>query len=553
MRRQPVNGALVGGLMTAPLMALLYLGEQWWGLPFVPFDLFDWLARVLPGDVIRATIKTMVNLITELDLGETSSTAKRLETLAALLQFLGGGVILGAFYFALRERLSLPAGETSRRIAALALGLAFGLPLILISADINITTEISGLARDVALLVLFVGWGFAVEWAYNSLRTQTATAISEAEAVRSPDAMPPATAERLSRRAFLVRVGTTTATLTIAGAGIARYLEVRDEREYRRRIERYREVAVPAGLPNEDDPVTPAPGTRPEYTPLDDHYRIDINIRPLELDGETWRLDVHGLVDAPQEFTLEQLRSEFEPLSQYVTLACISNSVGGDLTSTTRWTGFRVADLLDAVGVQDEAGFLKITSADGFYETVSIELARSDPRMMLAYEWDGIPLLHKHGFPLRIYVPDLYGMKQPKWITEIEVMAKDQDGYWVERSWDKVAQMRATSVIDVVAADSLVERDGQTFVPIGGIAHAGARGISAVEVRVDEGEWMPAQLRAPLSETTWAVWRYEWPFEAGKHRFEVRCYEGDGTLQSAERRPTFPSGATGIHRQSRDV
>jgi hypothetical protein len=70
-----------------------------------------------------------------------------------------------------------------------------------------------------------------------------------------------------------------------------------------------------------------------------------------------------------------------------------------------------------------------------------------------------------------------------------------------------------------------------------------------VEVRVDGGPWQPAQLRAPLSETTWVIWRYEWPFQAGDHLFEVRCAEGDGNAQIEEANPPHPSGATGIHQK----
>jgi hypothetical protein len=169
---------------------------------------------------------------------------------------------------------------------------------------------------------------------------------------------------------------------------------------------------------------------------------------------------------------------------------------------------------------------------------------------MLCYNWEGIPLLHKHGFPLRIYIPDRYGMKQPKWITDIEISDEYTEGYWVERGWDSVARMRATSVVDVAASDMSFERDGQTLVPVGGIAHAGARGISKVEVQVDDGEWVEAQLRAPLSETTWVIWRHDWPFEEGQHVFRVRCYEKDGTPQIEASSGAHPSGATGYDRMS---
>ena len=138
-------------------------------------------------------------------------------------------------------------------------------------------------------------------------------------------------------------------------------------------------------------------------------------------------------------------------------------------------------------------------------------------------------------------------MKQPKWITSIEAVDGWEEGYWVTRGWDEDALMRATSVVDTVATNMMImESDDETLIPVGGIAHAGDRGISKVEVRVDDGDWQEAQLREPLSETTWVLWRFEWPFEEGEHTFAVRCYDGEGTLQITESNPVRPSGATGI-------
>jgi hypothetical protein len=184
---------------------------------------------------------------------------------------------------------------------------------------------------------------------------------------------------------------------------------------------------------------------------------------------------------------------------------------------------------------------------------VDIESIMNDARIMLTYAWDGQPLTEGHGFPLRIYIPDYFGMKQPKWITRIEVVADYEEGYWVRRGWDEVARMRATSVIDTVAVDAIYEENGVMLVPIGGIAHAGARGIAKVEVQVDEGEWVEAALRAPLSETTWVIWRYDWPFTEGRHTFAVRCTESSGAPQIEDSAPPRPSGATGIHTRSAAV
>ncbi|RMG84224.1 MAG: molybdopterin-binding oxidoreductase, partial [Chloroflexi bacterium] len=178
---------------------------------------------------------------------------------------------------------------------------------------------------------------------------------------------------------------------------------------------------------------------------------------------------------------------------------------------------------------------------------LSLELVREDPRIMLCYAWDGQPLRQKHGFPLRVYIPNLYGMKQPKWITRITAVEDWEPGYWVVRGWSATAEVRTTSVIDTIAIDSVYEADGQQYVPMGGIAYSGARGISKVEVRVDDGEWQEARLRTPLSETTWVIWRYDWPFEEGRHTFTVRTFEADGTPQIADINPRRPDGATGLH------
>ena len=210
--------------------------------------------------------------------------------------------------------------------------------------------------------------------------------------------------------------------------------------------------------------------------------------------------------------------------------------------------------LLPKLALKADATHLKISSADEFYEVVPLEIIRSDERVMLVYAWDGVPLPAGHGFPLRIYVPDVYGMKQPKWIESIEAIDHWEPGYWVVRGWDKIAQMKATSVIDTVAADAIISGgNGRKLVPIGGIAHAGARGISKVELQIDNGTWQKAELRTPLSGLTWVIWRYNWPFESGEHTFVVRCWDGSDTPQIVTPAPPDPSGATGLYRKTKSL
>ncbi|MCL5279869.1 MAG: molybdopterin-dependent oxidoreductase [Planctomycetes bacterium] len=340
-------------------------------------------------------------------------------------------------------------------------------------------------------------------------------------------------------------MGGATATITVAGAAVGVLA-----RDFRRRqmmgpyAERW---SMTHPLPNAEATVQPAPGTRPEYTPLDRHYRIDINTIPPAINEGEWTLKVTGLVDKPRTPTLMGLR-RYEPMHQFITLACISNPVGGDLIGTTRWTGVSLQRLLPDLGLQSTATHLKIRSADGFYEVVPLDIIRSDERVMLVYAWDGVPLPTGHGFPLRIYLPDVYGMKQPKWIESIEATDRWEPGYWVVRGWDKIAQMKATSVIDTVAVDmTIIDASREVLVPIGGIAHAGARGISKVEVQVHNGPWQEAALRTPLSGLTWVIWRYDWPFESGDHTFTVRCWDGAGNAQIVAPNPPEPHGATGLH------
>ena len=533
-------GALTGGLLTFPLTALLFLADQLAGLPFIPFDVFDYVSRLLPGPLLTFGIDLMVEIIIALNLGETSAAAKTAEQLMGLGAFLALGIVATALMYFLLNR-----SKTSARnlVPGLMLGLLTGAAMMLISSQVNLTATAPVAAQSIWVLLTFALWGVAANWIYNVL------AHSDAKTKTDPETGETITVEALDRRQFLVRIGGASAVLTVAGAGLGAIVGNRPG-----------EGAVvselPAGLdadgrfPNADDPMQPAPGTRPEYTPLDDHYRIDISSRPPVIDSNEWRLEVTGLVDNPVSLSLQELYDNFERVERFVTLSCISNRIGGTLISTTKWSGFRAQDFLDLVQPQEAAVALKITGADNFDEYVMLDLLREDDRIMFAYEWDDQPLKQKHGFPLRIFIPDRYGMKQPKWIKSIEFVDAWAEGYWVRRSWSRDAIVNTTSVVDTVATDSILKDDEGYVVPIGGIAYSGAKMISKVEVSINEGEWQEATLRQPLSELTWVIWRYDWRFQEGSYKFLVRTYDGAGNLQSLESRGTRPDGATGVHNKS---
>ena len=527
-------GALVSLLLTAALTAVHFLASQLIGTSFLPYDFFNWMTRVLPGNLITFGIDLMIDTMLALGLSVVD-LAKTAERASAVLQFSGITLALGAIIFAIWHLLKL----RRPRIAGLVVGAIVALPLLTISQSVAQLT-IPPLLNGLWLLVTFLAWGWFLGVAYGRLFP-----VEAAEPEVAPVAATPATdVQVLDRRRFLIQLGASTAVLTVAGTGIGATLA---------RAERARISAGGASIsnsdivfPNANDPLIPAPGTRPEYTPVAEHYEVFIQTEPTIIEEEAWQLPITGLIDNPRTFTLQQLRDEFDSFDQFVTLTCISGRVGTGLISTTKWTGVSAQHLLEAVGVQPEAQYLIITSGDGYYETVDLDVIRNDERVMFCYAWDDKLLPKDHGFPLRIWIPDRYGMKQPKWITGIEVTDTYEPGYWVERNWSKEARIKTTSVIDTVAVDSVGAVNGQQVIPVGGIAFAGTRGIGSVEVRVDGGDWQPAQLRAPLSETTWVIWRYDWPFTAGDHLFEVRCTEADGTPQIEESHAARPDGSTGI-------
>jgi DMSO/TMAO reductase YedYZ molybdopterin-dependent catalytic subunit len=538
-------GALAGALLTLPLTAVLFGGRVAAGLPFPPFDLFDWIARVLPGGVITAGIDAMVDSLRALGF-TAADAAKSVERSVALALFLLGGALLGAGLFAVWRR---PLGRREHLIAAAAV-------LVPATGFTAVDAAVSGTGSGPVAGFLWLSASLAA-WAgflrRSFLRLTPAPPAAEPEDaapaveahrkahVSGPERAP--SADELDRRRFLIRLGGASAAITVVGAVVALRLD-RDGEGVG--------DAVPWSeshrLPNRNADVDPVRGTRPELTPLRDHYQIDINSTPPRIDGTEWRLRIGGLVEREMALTLDDLRRDFTSRHQFVTLSCISNRIGGSLTSTTRWTGVPLRDVLGRAGLREEATHLRMDAADGFYEVMAREVFERDERVMLTYAWDGLPLTAAHGFPLRIYIPDRYGMKQPKWIESLRAMDEWEEGYWVRRGWDREAIMRTTSVIDTVGTDMMLTlADGTTRIPIGGIAHAGARGISRVEVQVDDGPWEAARLRSPLSETTWVIWRYEWPFEEGEHTFRVRCVDGEGRPQVEERSAVRPDGATGLH------
>ena len=540
-------GALVGGLLIVPMVAVMYLADNLLNFSFAPYDVFDWIARILPGAVVTFGIDLMIDSLEMLGLN-VADTAKTAEHIQAVLVFAIAGIGATIIVYGVVGRR--PAGSGPG--LGLLVGAVLGLPIAMISASMSqSSTHVSFIF--VWVLGMFCVWGVTtVATARRLLPKFSLTTGGSASQIETHSV------KVVGRRQFLIQMGAATATVTVVGAGLGRVLEIDERNRLEAELEAMKAYmsATPSAieLPNENATLKPALGTRPEYTAVRDHYKVFIRSEPTVIDGATWTLPITGLVDNPVTFTLDDLRTRYEARNEFVTLSCISNRVGGPLIGTTYWTGASLQDILADVIPRSDARYLLITCGDGFYETVDLDLINSDKRIMLAYNWDGNPIPFDHGFPLRIWLPDRFGMKQPKWITGIEVIGNYEPGYWVGRGWSKEALVKATSVVDTVAVDSVIEDGDCKLIPIGGIAYAGARGISKVEVRVDfEPNWHNAELRTPLSDVAWVIWRYDWPFEEGRHDFQVRCVEADGTPQIEEEGPPRPDGATGLHTKSERV
>ena len=548
--RAALTGLAAGALLTAVLLAVSVVGAHF-GAPSIPYSLFEWLTRVLPGRLVIFGLETTLRGLEGLGLN-IKDTGKAVEVALALTGLLVAGAAVGAVFFVLAtsgdHRRVLRSGE----LLGAVLGVACFVIALAAAPPATLSSHTLWAFWIVGLLLI---WG----WALARLRLLTAPPAPPARIVvpATPDspaayvpleraagaAAPPAEAAVLDRRHFLIRVGGAVATFVVLGA------EVSDILTAQAGVGTPTPVKAPIPFPNAASPVKPVPGTRLEYTPVADFYRVDIDLTPPSIDGSSWRLKIGGLVDRPLSLTLDELKAGYTSSDQFATLACISNPVGGPLTSTTLWTGPPFRDVLASAGVRPQASYAHLLSQDGFAEVVDLAMVRNDPRICLVHSWNGQPLPTAHGFPLRVYLPGHYGMKQPKWITDIVLVSDYIPGYWVSRGWDRQAIMKTTSVIDVVATNDLIRSSGQTFVPVGGIAHAGDRGISKVEIQVDGGPWEAAELRPPLSGLTWVIWRYEWPFRQGSHVFAVRAYDGSGTLQITHPHGAYSSGATGIDTQ----
>jgi DMSO/TMAO reductase YedYZ molybdopterin-dependent catalytic subunit len=291
--------------------------------------------------------------------------------------------------------------------------------------------------------------------------------------------------------------------------------------------------------------AAPSGGPTAELTPVGDFYVVSKNFTDPIVDAAGWELAIHGLVDKPQRLKLDALR-QLPSVTEFVTLECISNNVGGFQISTGEFGGVPLASVLDLAGVQAGATLVAFRSRDGYTESLPLSLVQQSPEILLALTLDGAPLPDLHGFPARILVPGHYGMKGPKWIEDIELTTGSRNGYWENQGWNPDAAVKTMSRIDNPSEGSLLMVGP---VAISGVAFAGKRSISAVEFSADGGRaWSPAIVKPALSNLTWNLWSATWtPSAAGAYRLMVRARDGQGAAQSGSANPSYPDGSSGYH------
>ena len=355
------------------------------------------------------------------------------------------------------------------------------------------------------------------------------------------------------RRQFLqgvIGIGSIAAITGGLGWSIRRRFEIDRERS---------EVVLPTVSPDQAAPAAidefslGVEGIESFVVPNDRFYRIDTALVVPQVAIDSWKLNIDGLVNNPIELTFQDLLDRPQ-IERYITLSCVSNQVGGNLVGNALWQGVRFADILNEAGLKDGAEQVVSRSVDGWTCGSPIEAIMDGRDAMLAIAMNGEPLPADHGYPVRIVVPGLFGyVSATKWVTDIQLTRwEDFDAYWVPRGWSKRGPVKTMARIDTPRSGA--KREGT--VAIGGVAWAVHRGVEAVEVRVDAGEWRQAELGSVPSVDTWVQWVYQWDtsdVERGDHAIEVRAIDGDGDPQPEEPKAVAPNGAQGYHRIILDI
>ncbi len=289
----------------------------------------------------------------------------------------------------------------------------------------------------------------------------------------------------------------------------------------------------------------------PFITPNEQFYlvAVDPDYRPpLDLNTvhHRWAMELIGLDGKIHKSGYAELNESANRVIPY-TFECIGNPVGGSLIGNANWHVLPLKNYLEQAGLSSEVKSVMFEGLDDFYSSVSIERA-TDDYAFIALQMNGKPLPAGHGFPARVILPDLYGMKQPRWLRRITLLSDSATtSYWERRGWAGEVPMKTFSRLD-----PLPSLNAGMAGRLSGTAFAGARGIRLVEVSLDDGvTWKACSLETSTQPHVWSLWSYQWDNPpAGRHAIQVRAMDDTGKLQTAKRTRSYPDGATGYHRET---
>lgn len=281
-------------------------------------------------------------------------------------------------------------------------------------------------------------------------------------------------------------------------------------------------------------------------TPNQEFYAVSIdegfrpNVKPDE-----WRLEVIG----QNSFALshdELLKLPSQEIHK--TFVCVGNEPGGPAMGNAVWTATALAPILEkALGTMPRENLRVVFHAlDGFYSSVPLELALSS-LAWIAYQMNGEPLPTKHGFPARVLLPGIYGMKQPRWLSKIEIVKTPWiKGYWEARGYCDECKIKMTARID----SARPQNDGSWLVT--GVALCGMETVGKVEISFDDGKtWQDTIITSEKLPDAWVTWQANWrPEKNREYVLSVRVVDASGQRQIERNSTSFPSGSTGLHRAS---
>lgn len=275
---------------------------------------------------------------------------------------------------------------------------------------------------------------------------------------------------------------------------------------------------------------------RPLLTPVEKFYRMSKNPVDPAIDPRLWRLEIKASGKLLESYSYTQLLG-LKHDQRPVTLRCISNTLHSNLMGNAVWAGVTLGQLVKRSQVPSGTVAVVFEGVDGHGDSLSVDYAFSD-ETLLALGMNGETLNREHGFPVRVLCPRYYGFKNIKWLKEIRFVSEPYEG-----TYQKMGYTREAVTHTMCSIDNLRIEQGQVL--LGGVAFAGSRGIRKVQVRVDEGEWLDAELEPALSPYSWVRYRATLPANDGANVVQARAMDGSGAWQSDREIPMFPGGVAG--------